>query len=31
MRAFVILFDYIQAYPRHAYKYLVTYLAKHAS
>ncbi|KAK4514684.1 uncharacterized protein ATC70_002285 [Mucor velutinosus] len=24
MRAFVILFDYIQAYPRHAYKYLIS-------
>ncbi|KAI7898059.1 uncharacterized protein BX663DRAFT_526039 [Cokeromyces recurvatus] len=23
MRAFMILFDYIQAYPRHAYKYLI--------
>jgi hypothetical protein len=23
MRVFRILFDYIQAYPRHAYKYLV--------
>lgn len=26
MRAFVILFDYIQAFPRHAYKYLVNYI-----
>ncbi|KAI8645756.1 hypothetical protein BD408DRAFT_411480 [Parasitella parasitica] len=24
MRAFVILFDYIQAFPRHAYKYLIS-------
>jgi hypothetical protein len=23
MRAFGVLFDYIQGYPRHAYKYLV--------
>lgn len=26
MRAFAILFEYIQAYPRHAYKYLVCVL-----
>ena len=24
LRAFQVLFDYIQAYPRHAYKYLVS-------